>query len=343
MVNQLVESGRGSVMMPEQISQSGVRIDDPSPKKDEEVFHYDGNAKKFTRESDTAPSVPRAGAVQDSGEIDWNSSAKTNTITQAEMDSAIEPKTVPVYVENRDAMRANLAGISSVAVVVASNERDPAMHVVRQMIEQDKPVAALVPTDVADIHSEAYSANRRLLRPDGKMMIQSERPAQGVSAQGFAEILEGNTEFTLQGGVIRGNSGTFVSSRFAKDDMLRSGNHAHTFEWENGARPISSAKSIDTLAADIEQGQAPVMGRPGVYVERKIGVEGEHGVEKIGRVGFQEEQRTLARQGAANTEVQEEFAQLSRVHGMDERTIENQTQSKKAAYAALEQMGAMGR
>lgn len=343
MVNQLVESGRGSVMMPEQISQSGVRVDDPSPKKDEEVFHYDASNKKFVRESDSAPSVPRAGAVQDNGEIDWNASAKTNTITQAEMDSAIEPVTVPVYVENRDAMRANLAGIASVAVVVASNERDPAMHVVRQMIEQDKPVAALVPTDVADIHSEAYSANRRLLRPDGKMMIQSERLAQGVSAQGFAEILEGDTEVTLQGGVMRGNSGTFVSSRFAKDDMLRSGNHAHTFEWENGARPISSARSIDTLAADIEQGQAPVMGSPGVYVDRKIGLEGEHGVEKIGRIGVQEEQRTLSRQGAANTEVQEEFAQLSRVHGMDERTIENQTQSKKAAYAALEQMGAMGR
>lgn len=346
MVYKLVEEGRGSVLMPEQIAQANVRVEDQSPKVDDEKFHYDAASKKFTRESDATPAIPRAGAVQEGGDIDWNSSsAKTNTITQAEMDSAGEPKTVPVYVENRDRMRANLAEIATVAVVVASNERDPAMHTVRQMIEQDKPVSVLAPTSAEQFHSEAYSANRRLLRDDGKMMIQSERLAQGVSAQGFAEILEGDTEVTLQGGVMRGNSGTFVSSRFAKEEMLRSGHHSHTFEWENAARPLSSAQSIDKLVAEIDQGLAPSMGRPGVFIERGIGLQDEktgayESVEKIGRVGFQEEQRSLARQGAANTEVQEEFAQLSRVHGMDEQTIEKQSMSRKAAFAALEQMGA---
>jgi hypothetical protein len=347
MVYQLVESGRGSVMMPETISQVGVRIDDPTPKPEEERFSYDSEAKAFVRSSGE-PAVPRAGAVRENGEIDWNASeaplsaGRTNTLTQAELDSAIEPKTVPVFVENRDQMRANLAEIATVGVVVASNERDPAMHVVRKMIENDKPVAVLAPSNIEDMHSEAYSANRRLLRPDGKMMIQSERPAQGVSAQGFAEILEGDTEVTLQGGVMRGNSGTFVSSRFAKEDMLRSGHHAHSFEWENGARPLSSARSIDRLAADIEQGQGPVMGRPAVYVERQLGDGSvEAGVDRVGRVGFQEERKSLARQDSANTEIQEEFSQLSRVHGMDEQTIEKSTVSRKAAFAALEQMGAM--
>ncbi|MFZ3481823.1 hypothetical protein [Sphingomonas sp. 3-13AW] len=342
MVHKLVETGRGSVLMPEQIAQAGARVDTPKSDVEQEKFHYDPDKKHFIR-PDGSPAIPRKGEVQENGEINWNAGAKVNTISDAELEAAAEPKIVPVYVENRDRMRANLAEIATVAVVVASNERDPAMHTVRQMIEQDKPVAVLASSNPEAFHSEAYSANRRLLRDDGKMMIQSERPAQGVSAQGFAEILEGDTEVTLQGGVMRGNAGTFVSSRFAKDDMLRSGNHSRSFEWENGARPLSSEKSIDRLVAEIDQGLAPVMGRPSVYVERKIGVDGEHGVEKIGRVGFQEEQRSLSRLGAANTEVQEEFSQLSRVHGMDEQTVEKQSMSKKAAFAALEQMGSMRR
>ena len=350
MVDRLVESGRGAVMMPEAIAQASVKVIDDSPKAEAEKFGYDSMNKVFTR-ADGTPAVPRKAEMLPDGSIDWereskNSPAATNTITAAELESAGEPRTVPVYVENRDAMRANLAGIASVAVVVASNERDPAMHTVRHMIESDKPVAVLAPSNVEDIHSEAYSANRRLLRSDGKMMIQSERLAQGTSAQGFAEILEGDTEVTLQGGVMRGNSGTFVSSRFAKDDMLRTGNHAHTFEWENAARPLSSAQSIDRLSAEIDQGIGPVMGRPSVFVERKVAIDRgdgtfEAGVDRIGRVGLQEEQRSLSRKDAANTEVQEEFAQLSRVHGMDENTVEKSTMSKKVAYAALEQMGAM--
>lgn len=160
------------------------------------------------------------------------------------------------YLENRAAMQDMIARSAKLGIVVATSDRDQALHIVRRMNDLEKPIAAMVPQDVVMAGSDLYSGNLRLLRGRGTAMIESLSQAQAPSAQAFAEITDDKSNTVLEDGVRRGTAGTFESARLSRSDMLRSGHHYHQFGWQSAARPISSAESIERFieAAGLGEG-----------------------------------------------------------------------------------------
>lgn len=226
------------------------------------------------------------------------------------------------YVTNRDGMRDILSEISTVGVLVASNQKDQALHTMRLMVEADKPVAALVPNDA---HTELARGNLAMLRGPGSTYIESEKLAQATVAKGFAKIDDKETGMDWHDGVRRSNAGTFQSERFAPSELMRSGRSGREFGWGDAARPLSSPQSIDRLVADIDQGQGPVVGRYVAPTDRQI----ESAALQSGRM-----------LGSANSEVQEEFAQFSRIHGHDMRdtTMEHNNARRQAGLSVVQEM-----
>lgn len=165
-----------------------------------------------------------------------------------------EERKPDTYAENRGTMMELLAKTAKVGVVVASSDKDQSLHVVRQMIDLDKPIAAMVPQDMSAAGSDLYSANMRLMRGPGKTGIQSVSLAQATSANAYAEITDQETAVVFENGVRRGNAGTFQSAQLSKAPMARSGHHYREMGWGAAAHPISSVDSIDRFVEKAEQG-----------------------------------------------------------------------------------------
>lgn len=159
------------------------------------------------------------------------------------------------YSEDRNAMQDMLARSAKLGIVVALGDRDQSLHVVRHLVDLDKPIAAMIPQDTNAVGSDLYSGNMRLLRGAGKANIESVGLAQGTSAQAYAEIVDKETTVTLENGVRRGNAGTFQSARLGRGDMLRSGHSYHTFGWDKAAHPISSQASLERFVEGAQRGE----------------------------------------------------------------------------------------
>lgn len=200
------------------------------------------------------------------------------------------------YVENRTGMRDILSQVSKIGIVVAATDRDQSMHIVRQMNELEKPIAAMVPQDVATAGSDIYSGNLKLLRGAGKTFIESISLAQAPSAQGYAELTD-NTDgkMVLENGVRRGTAGTFQSARLSRNEMLRSGHQYHPMSWGSAARPLSSAESITRFVDDVEKDKAPILGKYVEPTDREL------------------EKRRLERQ-TVSQDVADHFSEFSKMH-----------------------------
>lgn len=214
-----------------------------------------------------------------------------------------EERRPDTYVENRDAMHDIMARTAKVGIVLASGEKDQSLHMVRRMVELDKPIAAIVPQDPALAGTELYSGNMKLLKGAGKTSIQSISRATAPSAQAYAEIKDEVTQMVLENGVRRGNAGTFSSARLGRSDMLRSGHHNLEFGWAAGAHPISSAASIERFVDKVELGE----GALGVYKAPD-----ERTMEKV-RLA-RERSATARSSSEASRFVAEQFSSTSALH-----------------------------
>lgn len=214
-----------------------------------------------------------------------------------------EERQPDTFVENRNTMRELLAQTAKVGIVVASSDKDQSLHIVRQMIEQGKPIAAMVPQDVSSAGSDLYSGNMKMLKGPGKTFIQSTSMAQAVSANAYAEITDKETAVVEENGVRRGNAGTFQSAQLSKNPMARSGYHYREMGWGAAAHPISSVESIDRFVAKAENG----LGALGQYRQP---TERELERARLARVHFDNE-RTNSR---ASQFAREEFGQTSALH-----------------------------
>ena len=165
------------------------------------------------------------------------------------------------YAELRSSMHENLAHFSDVGVVVQVSSKDQALHVADKMIAQDKPLAVMIPTDSEVASTDAYRGNLKMARGAGRTEIESISLATVPSAQGYAEIVDQDTEVKLVDGVMRGNAGTFQSARFARSDMARGGHHHKTMGWGSAARPIVGEDSMNRLADDHQRGDLKPLGQ----------------------------------------------------------------------------------
>jgi len=165
------------------------------------------------------------------------------------------------YAELRSSMHENLAHFSDVGVVVQVSSKDQALNVADKMIAQDKPLAVMIPNDSELASTDAYRGNLKMARGAGRTEIESISLATVPSAQGYAEIVDKDTEVKLVDGVMRGNAGTFQSARFARSDMARGGHHNKTMGWGSAARPIIGEDSMNRLADDHQRGELKPLGK----------------------------------------------------------------------------------
>lgn len=214
-----------------------------------------------------------------------------------------EERKPDTYIENRSTMQEMLATVAKVGVVIASSDKDQSLHIVRHMVDQDKPIAAVVPQDPSLAGTELYSGNTRMLRGKGKTTIESVALASAPSANAFAEITDDKDKTELVNGVRQGTAGQFQSSRIGRSDMLRSGRHHQTFGWESGAHPISGRESIARFTEKVEQG----VGALGQYKEPT-----ERELEKI-RLA-REEQARGRNESRVTAFVGQEFNSTSALH-----------------------------
>lgn len=165
------------------------------------------------------------------------------------------------YAELRSSMHENLAHFSDLGVVVQASSKDQSLHIADKMIAQDKPLAVMIPNDAEMASTDAYRGSLRMARGAGKTEIESISLATVPSAQGYAEIVDHDTEVKLVDGVRRGNAGTFTSARFARSDMARGGHHNKTMGWGSAARPVIGAESMARLADDHQRGDLKPLGQ----------------------------------------------------------------------------------
>lgn len=164
------------------------------------------------------------------------------------------------FADIRSAMHENLAHFSDVGVVVQASSSDQVLNVVDRMNAKGKPVAVMLPTDTELASADAYRGNIKLARGAGKASVESISMATVPSAQGYAEIVDKDTEVKLVDGVMRGNAGTFQSARLARSDMARGGHHYKSVGWGSAARVITGEQSVERLADDHKRGTLAPLG-----------------------------------------------------------------------------------
>lgn len=214
-----------------------------------------------------------------------------------------EERKPEVYVDDRAAMQDMLAATAKVGIVVASGDRDQSMHVVKKMIDQEKPIAVMVSQDPNMAGSDLYSANARMMSGPGKTFIQSRSLAQAPSANAYAEINDQETAVTLVDGVRRGNAGTFQSAKLLQMPMARSGRHNLEMGWGSAAHTISGEASIDRFVQKVERGEG-ALGQYRQPTEREL---------ERARLD-REIRRGMMTDSAVSRFVQEEFGQTSALH-----------------------------
>jgi len=180
-----------------------------------------------------------------------------------------EERKPDTYMEDRAVMQELLAKTAKIGLVVASTDKDQSLHVVRHMIDLDKPIAAVVPQDMEAAGSDLYSANLRLLRGAGHTHIQSVGLAQATSANAYAEINDKETAVVMENGVRRGNAGTFQSAQLGKAPMARSGHHYREVGWNSAAHPVHTPESIDRFVEKAERGEG-ALGKYVAPTEREL-------------------------------------------------------------------------
>lgn len=257
-----------------------------------------------------------------------------------------EERKPDTYSESRSTMMELLAQTAKVGIVVASSDKDQSLHVVRHMVDLDKPVAAMVPQDVSAAGSDLYSANMRLLRGPGKTGIESTSLAQAVSANAYAEITDQETAVVFENGVRRGNAGTFQSAQLSKAPMARSGHHYREMGWGAAAHPISSAESITRFVDKAEQG----LGALGQYrqpTEReleKARLEREHRANERNDNRVADFTREQFGQTSAlhRTSIEKEAGRTIEVSSMDDATFSRREGERNAARQAAAAGQSMG-
>lgn len=214
-----------------------------------------------------------------------------------------EDRKPDTYTENVSAMHQMLATVSKVGIVVASSDKDQSLHVVRHMVDQEKPIAAVVPQDPSLAGTELYTGNTRLLRGKGKTSIESLSYAQSPSANAYAEISDDRDATALVNGVRQGTAGSFQSSRIGRSDMLRAGHSYSDFGWGAPAHPISGRESIDRFVQKAEMG----LGALGQYKEPTA--------RELERIRLDREEQMAARTSSRiSAFVGQEFGSTSALH-----------------------------
>lgn len=256
-----------------------------------------------------------------------------------------EERKPDTYMEDRATMQSMLARTAKVALVVAASDKDQSLHIVRQMVDQGKPVAAVVPQDMKAAGSELYAGNLKLLRGAGRTHIESISYAQATSANAYAEISDKETAVVMENGVRRGNAGTFSSAKLGKSPMARSGHHYREMGWGAAAHPVHTAASIDSFVEKAERGEG-ALGQFQAPTEREL--------ERIRTAKHEAAmERTDSRAAAF---AREQFGQTSALHrgaierdagyriemmGLDEKVFEKreiETQAARQAAAAGQSM-----
>lgn len=164
------------------------------------------------------------------------------------------------YADMRATMQDTIAHAADVGVVVQASASDQVMNIVDKMNAQNKPIAVMLPNDGMQASLDAYRGNLRLARGAGRTDVESISLATVPSAQGYAAIVDKDTDMKLVDGVLRGNAGTFESARFARSDMARGGHHYKTIGWGQAARAIHDENSLDRFAADHKAGAVEPLG-----------------------------------------------------------------------------------
>ena len=203
---------------------------------------------------------------------------------------------VDKYAENRDTMYNNLAHNATVGIVVASSDRDQAMHIVDRINKLDKPVAAMIPQNIENAKQDLFAGNLKMLRGSNKTYIQSINQAEATIAQGYAKIDDQDTKVELVDGVMRGNAGTFTSARLARNDMMRSGYQYREMGWGQAAQTISTPESAGRFAEAVLEGRVEPLGQYVPMTAREM------------------EKRSIERNVVSNSEVLEEFKGMSKVY-----------------------------
>jgi hypothetical protein len=214
-----------------------------------------------------------------------------------------EERQADKFVDDRNTMRELLAQTAKAGIVVASSHKDQSLHIVKSMVEQDKPLAVMVPQDLSMAGSDLYSGNLKMLKGAGKTHIESLSLAQAVSANAYAEITDQETDVVWENGVRRGNAGTFQSAQLAKMPMARSGHHYQEMGWGKAAHAIASVESVARFVDKVELGE----GKLGQYVQP---TERELEARRLER----EFRGRAFDDNRVSSFVQEEFAQTSSLH-----------------------------
>lgn len=271
----------------------------------------------------------------------------TNIAPHAASDpKAGEERKPDTYSEDRTVMQEMLAKTAKVGIVVASSDRDQALHVVRHLVQQDKAVAAMTPQQPEMAGSDLYSGNMRMIGGKAKTSIQSLNLAQATSAQAYAEINDVETAMVLEDGVRRGNAGTFQSARLSRSDMMRSGNSYSEFGWNSPAHAISTVESIGRFVEKAEMGE----GRLGVYKEptereleairlKREDVSRNRNDDRVSMFTAQEFGNTSSlHRGSVNADSVRQIEEM----GMDERMYEQRAGERSAARQAAAAGQSMG-